>query len=125
MPTGIDTSTAFLQPPSTRTRFASMSKAVATRWSWSRAMSYGFARRCEVGASTVVTGVERDCRGEYTQGSLEGERQPAHAQRAPFDGVRDHPHDVAAGGQKLPVGPTAGDAERVAPWEHVAQPGQE
>ena len=39
MPTGTDTSTAFLHSPRTATRFGSMSKASATRRNWLRAIS--------------------------------------------------------------------------------------
>src|SRR6476469_6435921 len=53
--TGTDTDTAFLQSCSTLTRFGSITKACATRRSCSRAISNGFSRRCETGASTVVT----------------------------------------------------------------------
>ena len=55
MCTGTETSTAFLQLPRTLIRFASMWKVDPTRRSCSRAISNGFSRRCETGASTAVT----------------------------------------------------------------------
>src|SRR6266545_821958 len=52
---GIETASAFLHWPRTLTRSAEMPKTSATSWSWRCASSNGFSRRCEGGASTVVT----------------------------------------------------------------------
>src|SRR5919201_5760666 len=53
--TGIETPTAFLHFSRTLTRFGSIANVFATLCSCAFAMSYGFSRRCEIGASTVVT----------------------------------------------------------------------
>src|SRR5919201_1187320 len=53
--TGIETPTAFLHFSRTLTRFGSIANVFATLCSCAFAMSYGFSRRCESGASTVLT----------------------------------------------------------------------
>src|SRR4051812_24881311 len=105
----METSTAFLHSPRTLTRLASMSNVVATRCSWSRAISRGFSRRCEVGASTVVTETAQRVYG----GSPERERETPTAQQAALDRVADDLDDVVSRRKKLTVGPPAGETERV------------
>src|SRR5437773_8531916 len=94
MPTGTDTTSDFLHSERTFTRFESISKTSATRRSCSRAMSYGFSRRCETGASIDVTCRSLSCgesvdllvktAAEYTRLSdPEGDRA---AGRPPFRG---------------------------------------
>src|SRR3954454_13691364 len=74
MPTGTETSTDFLHPLRTLTRFWSMSNIDATRRSCARAISNGFSRRCEIGASTDVT--EGRVYGGYAGGrSVNGRRR--------------------------------------------------
>src|ERR671935_112283 len=53
--TGMETATAFLHCCRTLTRFGSIANVCATRRSCDFAISYGFSRRWEAGASTVVT----------------------------------------------------------------------
>src|SRR5437870_4367368 len=55
METGTETATAFLHFSRTLMRFGSIANVFATLPSWAFAISYGFSRRCERGASTVVT----------------------------------------------------------------------
>src|SRR5919206_4355186 len=53
--TGTETTTAFLHSWRTLTRFESIANSAASRRSCSFARSYGFSRRCDAGASIVVT----------------------------------------------------------------------
>src|SRR6266568_7533003 len=53
--TGMETASAFLHSWRTLMRFGSIAKVLPTLCSWAFAISYGFSRRCETGASTVVT----------------------------------------------------------------------
>src|ERR671936_3038070 len=53
--TGIDTTSAFLHCWKTFTRLGLIANVCATRRSCDFAISYGFSRRWEAGASTVVT----------------------------------------------------------------------
>src|SRR3954471_16800011 len=53
--TGTETETAFLHSWRTLTRFGSIAKVFATFRSCCFAISYGFSRRWDEGASTVVT----------------------------------------------------------------------
>src|SRR5919202_250097 len=53
--TGAETTTAFLHSWKPLTRFESIANKSATRRSCSFARSYGFSRRCDTGASIVVT----------------------------------------------------------------------
>src|SRR6187399_1208277 len=55
MTTGIETTTAFLHSCRTAIRFGSILNESATRLSCCCAISNGFSRRWETGASTVVT----------------------------------------------------------------------
>ena len=55
MTTGIETTTAFLHSCRTAIRFGSILNVSATRRSCCWAISNGFSRRWETGASTVVT----------------------------------------------------------------------
>src|SRR5919197_4241201 len=133
MPTGIATTTAFLHSESTLTRFESISKTSATRRSCSRAMSYGFSRRCETGASTVTcrslwTWERPDLlakrRPEYTR-LADSERERAACRRAPRGRHGDDPELVDAASELGPGGAAAGDPELVAAREHVPQAGEE
>src|SRR5580765_8010834 len=116
MPTGTETSTAFLQAPSTRTRLSSMPKVAATRPSCAFAISNGFSRRCEIGASTVVT--EWRVYGP----SPETEPEAPLARGAGLHGVGDDPEHVVAGRQALAVRASAGEAEGIAARQHVPEP---
>src|SRR5919202_2057380 len=135
--TGIDTETAFLHSWSTLTRLSSIRNAVATFRSCARAMSKGFSRRCEAGASSVVTErllfpVKRALFGP--RGSIG--RRPNAPVRLSLDRERDDVRDRGAAVRRVcdeadPVIPrrqhaalriAAGDAVRVATGEHVAQP---
>src|SRR5882757_7918342 len=116
MPTGTDTSTAFLHAPSTRTRLSSMPKVAATRPSCAFAISNGFSRRCEIGASTVLT--EWRVYGP----SAESERETPDARVPGLHRVGHDPEDVVAGRQALAVGASAREAERVPPRQHVPEP---
>src|SRR6476661_6376232 len=107
MPTGTETSTDFLHAPSTRTRLSSMPKVAATRPSCAFAISNGFSRRCEIGASTVVT--EWRVYGP----SPEAEPEASLARRARLHGVGDHAEDIVPGRQALAVGAAAREAEGV------------
>src|SRR4029079_791836 len=116
MPTGMETSTAFLHVPSTRTRLSSIPKVAATRPSCAFAISNGFSRRCEIGACTVVT--EWRVYGP----SPEAERKAPLARRTGLHGVGDHAEHVVAGRQALAVRATAREAEGVAARQHVPEP---
>src|SRR4051812_19690440 len=123
MPTGTETSTAFLHAPSTLTRLDSIPNVVATRCSCSRAMSNGFSRRCDAGASTAVTAcsfASENCRAECTP-SLQSEGQLAATRLADVHGERDDADLVRAGRQQLSVRAAAGEPERVATRKHVAE----
>src|SRR3954469_5884247 len=114
--TGIETETAFLQSWRTLTRFESIAKASATRRSCSRAISNGFSRRCETGASTVVTAYR------VYGDSAERKRQPLPARRARLHRIADDPEHVRARRQPLSVGTPARETERVAARQHVTEP---
>src|SRR5919199_5503802 len=113
--TGIETATAFLHFSRTLTRFGSIAKVFATFRSCAFAMSYGFSRRCETGASTVVTfrSFFRAKRG-FSLGrgrsllDREGDRAPSR--RAADGGVGDEPEPVIPGREDRACGVAAGDA---------------
>src|SRR5215471_8063336 len=107
MPTGTETSTAFLHEPRTLTRLPSRPNVSATRRSCSRAISNGFSCRCEAGASTEVT------RPEYTTASAEAERKASDRRRTGLDRIGDEPQDVVARRQRLAARPPPREPERV------------
>src|SRR5918911_5437178 len=125
--TGIETATDFLHSWRTLTRFGSMSKASATRRSCSRAISNGFSRRCDSGASTDVTGpllcrmpkmldLLAEKRAEYTP-SPDPERDRTAGSGAGLGRLRDHPELVEAARQRRPGGAAAGQPELEAPGQ--------
>src|SRR5204863_6473446 len=122
----METDTAFLHSCSTLTRFGSIAKTLATRRSCSRAISNGFSRRCETGASTVVTSTPFSSQiGAFGLGGrslLDGEGDRPGRRRTGLGAVREQAQLVIAAREDLPRGVTSGDAERVATRQHVAQP---
>ncbi len=110
-----------------------MPKIAATRRSCARAISNGFSRRCETGASTVVTSCSfsRANRRKSAYAarvydrSSEGESELSTARRTGIDRIGDDAHDVPAGRQPPPVGAASGEPERVPAGEHVAQARQQ
>src|SRR5436190_24331830 len=96
--------TAFLHSCSTLTRFGSIAKAWATRRSCSRAISNGFSRRCETGASTVVTSTPfyaqmrafRPGRASICAHLLDGERHRPDGRRARVGAVAEQAQLVVA-----------------------------
>src|SRR5919204_897675 len=128
MATGIDTDTAFLHSWRTLTRFGSIAKTFATRRNCSRAISNGFSRRCETGASTVVTSTPFSAQiGTFWLGLrsllLDRERQGFCGRRPAGGAVREEAQLVRAARQNGAGGVAPGDAERVAAGKHVPQAG--
>src|SRR5918911_2226741 len=132
IPTGIETTTAFLHSDRTLTRFESISKTSATRRSCSRAMSYGFSRRCETGASIVTCRslssrkrlFAREKRAEYTPLSDSERNRPA-CRGASGGRHSDDAELVGAAGERRSGGAAAGDPELEPSREDVAEPRQE
>src|SRR4051794_9276609 len=114
MVTGIETTTAFLHSCKTFTRRWSISKMSATRRSCCRAIWKGFSRRWDSGASTVVT------KAEY-RSLLDRERDRADGRRARARRRRDETDAVAAGVEAVAVRVAAGEADRDAAGQQVAQ----
>src|SRR5437588_3398204 len=126
MVTGIDTDTAFLHSWRTLTRFGSIAKTFATRRSCSRAISNGFSRRCETGASTVVTSTPFSAQiGTFRLGLrsllLDRERHGFDGRRSSVGAVRKQAQLVSASRENCAGRVAPGDAERVAAGQHVAQ----
>src|SRR5262249_9854703 len=126
--TGIETDTAFLHSWRTLTRFGSIAKTFATRRSCSRAISNGFSRRCETGASTVVTSTPFSAQiGTFWLGArslLDRERHRPDGRRPRLGAVGEETELVGAAREDLAGGVASGDAERVPSRQHVAQPGE-
>src|ERR687888_2716058 len=128
MATGIDTDTAFLHSWRTLTRFGSIAKTFATRRNCSRAISNGFSRRCETGASTVVTSTPfsrksghfpggrslLDREGDRPDGGCAAVRAVGHEAQLVRPARQDGAGRVAAG-----------QAEGVAPRQHVPEAGEQ
>src|SRR5919201_706404 len=126
--TGTDTDTAFLHSWRTLTRFGSIANACATRRNCSRAISKGFSRRCETGASTVVTSAPFSAQiGTFWLGLrsllLDREGHGFDGRRPAGGAVREEAQLVRAARQNGAGGVAPGDAERVATGKHVAQAG--
>src|SRR4051812_34946392 len=123
--TGMETDTAFLQSWRTLTRFGSIAKASATRRSCSRAISNGFSRRCETGASTVVTSTPFSAQiGTFRLGArslLDRESDRPDCRGPRIRAVPEQAQLVVAAREHGPGRVTPGDAERVAAGQHVAQ----
>src|SRR3954471_1651946 len=127
MLTGIETATAFLHFSRTLTRLGSIANVRATLRSWAFAMSYGFSRRWVSGASTVVTlnsffRAKKAFSLPRKRTLLDRERDRASSRRSSHRRVSGEPQDVVSRRQDAARGVAAGDAERVAAREHVAQP---
>src|SRR3954453_2453965 len=112
--TGIERTTAFLHSCRTFTRRWSISKMSATRRSCSRAISNGFSRRWDSGASTVVTS------GEY-RSLLDRERDRPARRRAGARRGRDEADAVAARVEQLTGRVAAGERDRDPAGQQVAQ----
>src|SRR3954469_23985630 len=112
--TGIETTTAFLHSCRTFTRRWSISKMSATRRSCSRAISNGFSRRWDSGASTVVTNAEY-------RALFDRERDRPARQRAGARRRRDEADAVATRGEPLAVRVAAGERDRDPAGQQVAQ----
>src|SRR5438067_7539757 len=123
--TGMDTDTAFLHSWSTLTRFGSIAKTFATRRSCSRAISNGFSRRCETGASTVVTSTpfSAQIRAFRLGGRslLDGESQRLDRRRSGICAVCEQPQLVVAAREHRARRVTTRDTERVTARQHVAE----
>src|SRR5437763_9858289 len=128
--TGMDTDTAFLHSWSTLTRFGSIAKTFATRRSCSRAISNGFSRRCETGASTVVTSAPFSAQiGTFRPGQrsllLDRERHGLDGGRTAVGAVGEQAQLVRPTGENGAGRVAPGDAERVTARQHVAEPGEQ
>src|SRR6266545_2893577 len=123
MATGTETDTAFLQSWRTLTRFGSIAKAFATRRNCSRAISNGFSRRCETGASTVVTSTPFCAQmGPFRLGArtlLDREADRPDGRRPRIRAVPHQPELVAAARKNRSRRVASGDAERVTARKHV------
>src|SRR5215212_11869936 len=121
----METDTAFLHSWRTFTRFGSMAKVLATRCSCSRAISNGFSRRCETGASTVVTSAPFSAQMRRiwlgARSLLDRERDRFAGRRAGIRAVGDQAQLVLAARQRSARRVASGDAERVTPRQHVTQ----
>src|SRR6266516_5675279 len=123
--TGTETDTAFLHSWRTFTRFGSIAKAFATRCSCSRAISNGFSRRCETGASTIVTSTPFSAQmGHFRLGArtlLDRERLSLDRRRSGIRAVCEQPQLVVAAREHRACRVTTSDTERVTPRQHVAE----
>src|SRR6266545_935066 len=123
--TGTDTDTAFLHSWRTFTRFGSRAKTWATRRNCSRAISNGFSRRCETGASTVVTSAPFAAQmGTFRLGGrslLDREWHRLDSRQAWIGAVREQSQLVLPARQDGARRVASRDAERVAAGQHVAQ----
>ena len=110
-----------------------MSKIVATRWSCARAISNGFSRRCEIGASTAVTvsSFSRANRpdSEYPRRvyvrSSEDESDLSTRPDASVYGGGDDADDVRAGREAASGGVPSREPERDSAGQDVAQARQQ
>src|SRR2546423_13493790 len=125
----MDTDTAFLHSWRTLTRLGSIAKTFATRRNCWRASSNGFPRRCETGASTVVTSTPFSAQmGPFWLGErslLDREGARPDGRRPAVRPVREQTQLVAAAREYGTGGITPRDAEGVAARQHVAQPGEQ
>src|SRR5947207_7718358 len=125
----METDTAFLHSCSTLTRFGSIAKTLATRRSCSRAISNGFSRRCETGASTVVTSTPFSAQiGTFGLGGrslLDGERDRPECRRPRLRAVREEAQLVVAAREQLPSRVAPRYAERVTARQYVTQTGEQ
>src|SRR5918912_1511100 len=119
----METTSAFLHSWRTLTSRCSMPNRSATLRSCSRAMSYGFSRRCVAGASSVVTGapwIERKTAANRADGvyevafSPDREVDPAPGGRAAVGRERDQLERVVARRERRPLRVAARQAEGVA-----------
>src|SRR5262245_1985522 len=126
--TGIETTTAFLHSWRTFTRRWSMLKMSATRRSCSRAISNGFSRRWDSGASSVVTEAPRSencCKRAEYRSLLDAERDRLARRRAVARRERDQAHLIATVLQHIAARAASGEADRDPPGEQVAQASQQ
>src|SRR5690242_10407196 len=115
MVTGIETTTAFLHSCRTFTRRWSISKMSATRRSCSRAISNGFSRRWDSGASTVVTGAAPRSKSRWKPAEyralLDAEPDRSRRGRAIAGRRRDELDAVRAARKHGAVRAASGEAE--------------
>src|SRR5215510_8804891 len=122
--TGIETTTAFLHSWRTLTRRWSMLKISATRRSCSRAISNGFSRRWDSGASIVVTEaprLETCCKRAQYRSLLDAKCDRPARGRALTRRQRDEPHLIAPRLQHVAAGASAGEADRDATGQQFTE----
>src|SRR5919198_3069547 len=115
--TGIETPTAFLHFSRILTRFGSIANVFATFRSCAFAISYGFSRRCDTGASRVVTyGSFFRAKARFflsrVRSLLDRERDRATCRRAAHGGGGDKAKNVVAAREDAAGRIATGDAER-------------
>src|SRR5256885_15310543 len=119
--TGTETESPFLHSCRTLTRFGSIANVSATFLSWDLAISKGFSRRCETGASTVVTSAPfsaqmrafRPGRASICAHLLDGERHCPDGRRARVGAVAEQAQLVVAARQHRTGRVASRHAERV------------
>src|SRR5882724_2106197 len=129
--TGTETESAFLHSCRTLTRFGSIANVSATFLSCDLAISNGFSRRCETGASTVVTSAPFSAQMRAFLLLLGGvsllDRETDRSdRRRPGLGREGHqPELVVAFGQDGPCLVATGHPERIATRQDIAQARQQ
>src|SRR5205085_828431 len=122
--TGTETTSAFLHSCKTLTRFGSIANVSATRRSCCFAMSYGFSRRWETGASTVVTCTPLAAQmGRFLPGRrtlLDREGHRPNGRTAPVGGIGDQLERVVTRWKEGPRRVATGHAVRIPARQHVA-----
>src|SRR5919201_2149790 len=124
--TGMETATAFLHCCRTLTRFGSIANVCATWRNCDLAMSYGFSRRCETGASTVVTlssflRANGGILGRAARSLLDPEDHRPRRRGTTSGPPRDQSQLKVAVGKDRARRVSPGHAERVSAREHVTQ----
>src|SRR6266550_2849502 len=125
--TGTETASAFLHSWRTLTRFGSIPKVSATLLSCDLAISKGFSRRCETGASTVVTSAPFSAQmGTFLAGPgrrslLDCETDRPGRRRSRIGRERHQPQLIIAAREHGACRVATGHPERIATRKNVAQ----
>src|SRR5712691_1432450 len=124
--TGTETASAFLHSCRTLTRFGSIPNVSATFLSCDLAISKGFSRRCETGASTVVTSAPFSAQmGTFLAGPgrrslLDRETDCPGRRRTRIGRERHQPELIFAALEHGACRVATGHPERIATRENVA-----
>src|SRR6266496_6668965 len=124
--TGTETASAFLHSWRTLTRFGSIANVSATFFSCDLAISKGFSRRCETGASTVVTSAPFSAQmgtflaGQGRRSLLDRETDRPGRRRTRIGGERHQPELIIAAREHCAFRVATGHPERIATRENVA-----